>query len=665
METRLSRALAIGALVWGLYSALSIAVNGVVVDETVYPAQIIANAVQYPAGHPHDVFYRSAFSLPNYFSAGMWVALSDTLVISAFRNWLFLFLSVYSVFVVAAVLTGRSLWGYVAGTVLVLETLLRFRGLYPMWVFPSFYSNGHVGLHVSVLSVGLLIGGCVRSGGFLVGLLPSIHATMALMIWPWAGLYMLLGVSTWKIRRRLLSGALPGIVIGLLLAGLIVLLKPTAPAAPPYDVTIGGAALLEHYTATSHRAPIQLLSFAYLVNPVAFFVLVGLLWRRGRPTTDAARTDGSDHGSETVRASGTVWGSLLLLGLVIWTYIFGTELYRELGGTLPAVVRTSMPGRFSNITAVLLVPIAVSACALALARLRSWEQTAGLVLVAILMAAAAMLALGVLPGSGRPLVSRNLLFILWGVALGLMIAASANRSERIQSLVGVSLIAGSLALLWSSTRVAAYFVLASGGSWFVVACVPAILARLDREPARLSRALRGALMGAVAVACLAALPGRAADRLAPERLRWDAISEDDREMRRWLSANTESDELILTAYYWWRAEAQAKMGRPVLMEMETLFLVTYMAGLAPVLDMMTRDLYGVQFGQTADFEGPCVVSVSEWCAVWLDRWRDRSREEWRSLGRKYDFRLVMSPSEIDLDLDLKVAGPVWNLYSID
>jgi hypothetical protein len=666
MEDRLPRVLALGALVWGLFSGLSILLNGIVVDETVYPAQIIANAVQYPAGHPHDIFYRTAFSLPNYFSAGMWAALPDTLAISAFRNWLFLFLSVYSVFVVAVVLSGRSLWGYVAAAILVLETHLRFRGVYPMWVFPNFYSNGHVGLHASVLTAGLLIGRFWRSAGLLVGLLPAIHATMALMIWPWAGLYMLFGVSSWKSRRRFLSGAIPGIAVGLLLAGLILLLKSTDTPGSPYDVATGGAALLEHYTATAHRAPIQLRSFGYGVNPLAFLALVVLFWWRSRSAGATSGTDGSVNSSEVA------WRWVLFLGLVVWSYIFGTELFRGLGGALPGVIRTSMPGRFSNITAVLLVPVTVSGCALALSSLNSWRRTAGLAVIAILMSVAALLAVGVIPGGGRLLVSRNLLFVLWGVALGLLIAAASCRSERVGAAVAALLVAAALASFWSSTRVAAYLVAAAAISWIATVWGQWLGVRLSAEQKRLVqgrvgllRTLKGILLVAASIAALAALPGRASDRLAPDRLRWDAISEDDREMKRWLQANTDTDELILTAYYWWRAEAQAKMDRPVLMEMETLFLVTYMAGLAPVLDVMTRDLYGVDFELISDLEGECAVSVSEWCSVWLDRWRDRSREEWRELSRKYNFTLVMSPSEIEVDLDLKVAGSVWSIYSID
>ena len=127
-----------GALVWGAYSALQIVFNGVVLDESVLPGQIIANAVSYPAGHPHDVFYRQAYSLSHFAAAGMWALGFDEIGISALRNWMFLFTSVMAVFSVALVLTRRPYWAHSAVAVALLGAYLRYQGTYPLWVFPSY-----------------------------------------------------------------------------------------------------------------------------------------------------------------------------------------------------------------------------------------------------------------------------------------------------------------------------------------------------------------------------------------------------------------------------------------------------------------------------------------------------------------------------------------------
>jgi hypothetical protein len=114
------------------------------------------------------------------------------------------------------------------------------------------------------------------------------------------------------------------------------------------------------------------------------------------------------------------------------------------------------------------------------------------------------------------------------------------------------------------------------------------------------------------------------------------------------------------------SELQAKTAHPVLMEIETLYLMTYMPSLAPVLGSMSRDLYGIDYtspallGQAAP-DGRLQVDSPAWLAAW----RVRSREDWRSLGRKYSFRLVLSPTKTPLALTAVLPGPLWTLYRIE
>jgi hypothetical protein len=50
--------------------------------------------------------------------------------------------------------------------------------------------------------------------------------------------------------------------------------------------------------------------------------------------------------------------------------------------------------------------------------------------------------------------------------------------------------------------------------------------------------------------------------------------------------------------------------------------------------------------------------------VWREIWKERKREEWQALGRKYDFRLVLAPIDSSLDLPIALPGRYWNLYEI-
>src|SRR5262249_3264261 len=195
-----------GALVWGVYSVIQILINGIVLDESLAPAQIIAGAVQYPAGHPHQIYYWKAYNLFHYLAAGVWAVEPAPLTISAARNFLFLFSSAFAPFAITVLLTRRPLWGHIAATLTVAEAPLRFEGVYPMWVFPSGNSNGHIGLYAAMIIVVLLLARLWRTGGLLLGMLPAIHPAMPLVIWPWSGAYLLFSreLNSRKERVRLL-----------------------------------------------------------------------------------------------------------------------------------------------------------------------------------------------------------------------------------------------------------------------------------------------------------------------------------------------------------------------------------------------------------------------------------------------------------------------------
>jgi hypothetical protein len=68
------------------YSLVQLGVNGVILDETVIPAQVIAGTVQYPPGHPHRVYHPAMFSLSNYLGAAQIKLFPDPLALSAVRN---------------------------------------------------------------------------------------------------------------------------------------------------------------------------------------------------------------------------------------------------------------------------------------------------------------------------------------------------------------------------------------------------------------------------------------------------------------------------------------------------------------------------------------------------------------------------------------------------
>src|SRR5262249_13099042 len=132
-EAPIGRLLAFGAIVWGAYSVVQILINGVVLDEVIEPAQIITGAVSYPAGHPHQIYFLKTYNLFHDLAAGLMALKFDAILISALRNWLYLFMSAFTPFALTVSLTKRPAWGHLASVLALTETMVRFGGAYPIF----------------------------------------------------------------------------------------------------------------------------------------------------------------------------------------------------------------------------------------------------------------------------------------------------------------------------------------------------------------------------------------------------------------------------------------------------------------------------------------------------------------------------------------------------
>jgi hypothetical protein len=253
--------------------------------------------------------------------------------------------------------------------------------------------------------------------------------------------------------------------------------------------------------------------------------------------------------------------------------------------------------------------------------------------------------------------------LIWGTTLG---AVAANNPGRARGLaVGAALaLAAAFAAFWSSTGVLLYF----AGAWFVglLWCwfgqrpwgrlEPTWEAAYSRVPL--------ALAIVVAVAATNTAAGRTADRFHSGFVRWDMMSEDDWAIDRWLEQHAARDELVLVTLLP-RPELQGKTGQPVLFEAETLWLMTYMPRLAPLIGTMARDLYGIDYANPAELEMMCGGgAVSIGCSAWTNAWTRRSPHDWKALSSKYWFRLVLAPSGVRLDLEAVFKGDRWTLYQV-
>ena len=305
----------------------------------------------------------------------------------------------------------------------------------------------------------------------------------------------------------------------------------------------------------------------------------------------------------------------------------------------------------------------ISATAAIVSRMDEQDASFARTAVALVLAAFGLAMVGLFGSAGRIAIDRQMLVLLWGLplGLGLWLIRSAPKQlwHPLLPLIGMVLAA---ATLWSDSKAALYLAAATA------ACVTsAWLARqlATRIHFQVPRQILSPVIGAAVIVCaLGALTARVVDAARSDQVDWDQISEDDLTIRRWLTQNAAPDEPVLAAIYP-RVELQAKTRQPVLLELETLFLMTYIPTLAPRIGTMVRDLYGVDYEHADAVASQCPGGlVRPWCHVWVDAWKSRTRERWVELAGKYHFRLVVAPAEYDVDLPMVLQTTRGNLYEI-
>ena len=635
--------------VWLAAAVLQVVLHGISLDETATAAPIIAGAIQYPAGHPHEDFYRTTYSLLQYIAGGLWLLWPDAFGISAIYNVAFLFVSGFAPFMLTLVLTERPHWAWVAGALALSEAAVPFDGLYPLYVYPFPYSNGHIGMHLIVLVAAMLLSGRWRAAGFLLGIFPAVHGTLAAVAWVWAALWLVTAAErpTGPDRRRLLLSGIIGLAICAALAA-VILSREVAPPAAPYLSSDDALAVYRQFTLKSdlHRQTPRLASFGYLVNPLAFFLL-------GAVTIAVRRSlSGADAAVRRLRA-------ILDLGAIGWAVILAAYLYRQLIGTLPLPLEIAMPFRLANLTAMLLIPLTVATLAIVASALHESRRWVVPVVVAGAMIIGALYSV-----RNPPLVSSFLLMALWGVVVAAVLATPIGRARSI---------AVALLLL----LLAAFYLSRGGERPFIALLLPlfgtAALFALSSRSRQLrswsgvlgANRLRVALLGASVVAVLAGIAIRGADDpYGPMDQTWRRMKPEDRALRAWVAAHTAPDESILTPM-WPYAKAQAKLERPQLIEWETMYAMTYAPRRAAILNELSRDVFGVDYADARALSALCGGGfIDIWCQEWADSWKTRTRAGWQALGRKYAVRLVMAPREWRIDLPSDTTVGRWTMYRI-
>jgi hypothetical protein len=588
-------------LFWLVFALVAVAIRGIAWDEAYERAQVLTGDVVYPAWHPLVQYAHRAFGLHYVSAAALLNLTGSAFVVCGLRNVLAVWMTTLPAFLIGASLARRALWGYVAAALLFLGAHLEFASYYPLFVWPDMFTSGHIGMGYALCTLWAWMTAHHRLGALLLCAMPLVH--LGQMPPVLCAVMLALGWSVMRGHpvpwRRMLPWSAVGMGLVVCYAALHTCMLPAMPADSPLTTAGDYAGAWARYTAHNdvHRAYPR---YGQVGNSI--IALVGLLVLTGPGRVREARRGRNAPHREEVWTF--LYGSLCLAG-----FAMGVGAIRLLGESVPFLLVSWMPQRLSNHAAVLLAAVACGV-------IGRYRKAAGVVVLALLLQAVKPLLALLLPeGFFTAYVAppEMLLFFLMGAAVVLALL------ENLRPLVAVALTIAMVVTLGLYHQTgAAYGLLGTGLAYVMLTRGPNIA-----RPGLLDTVLGGLTGVCVAIALWCAWQQRAS---LP-------ASDWDRTVR---EALAEEPNAMLAAPHW-EINVQERTGHPVLVTYETHQFIPYVPALAPGIEQMYHDVYGLRFGEPWRYD--------------LTAWESRSAAEWRALATRYGFEYVMSPQEVPLPLE--------------
>lgn len=242
-------------------------------------AQVVARLVQYPPDNPFYIYHTKLWNLVIQLCAVLLRAGVSEITLSKALSGLVGMVSFQALSLIVYAI-GRDAILSIGAAVIVFVSRIADHGvIYPVMLLGTTHTYGALGLSFIVLAIALIGAGCYRTGAFLLGLAPAIHASIAV----WLGLAVALAL-VWDFRRlrEELRPALPYFVAGgaVTLASLLVQLIfiYDVPRTDPADVSRTYATFVRLWDY-HRRYPADLGSTGVSFNRVG--LALGLIWLIG------------------------------------------------------------------------------------------------------------------------------------------------------------------------------------------------------------------------------------------------------------------------------------------------------------------------------------------------------------------------------------------------
>lgn len=624
---------------WCALSVVFVALRGVQWDEQLEMAQIIVGKVVYPDGHPLTICAKNALNLQIYATSGvLW--LSDSIWLTcAFRNLLFMMMTVLPIYYMAAKLSGRSSVGHLAVLVLLIGMHEPFFGNYRLWTWPGFHSTGQVGRGYALLLLTFLCTKQWRTGAFFLGLMPCFH--IGQMPPCLALAFIICLVACVQKEHRAVLSSLPCLGGGLGVCVLIWmsrgLFSTEFPTEGAYFSTEDSMSVWTSYISIDALRALPGSSVRYtnsfLVMGMSLLLVAGV-----------ARLEFKQR----ERFGPWCWVAVYvgLCGLIVWGCM---GIHALTGSQVPYLVISWMPYRFTNHADMLIVVLLT--CVLCSTIVRDRDEPKQKVLGYIFLAAALFY------GASRPLLplfipetiyerylatGEGLMFFLCAVCAYLLFVQLKGDS-RFRGVWAGAGILFCLVALWAHQFGAFCLLVGFISAWLG----DTLLRRMDEASLREKKPflLRG--LGIVTVLFLlsVSISGWQGRSSIP-------VTSFDTALVSYLDSVGDSDAMLVARPDQYML--QSRVSNPVIMDCILPPWIPYMPSVGPSIQKIHKDIFGARFDQ---IEGDATTS---WGVVW------ESRDElaWRSLADAYQFKYIVSPNTIPLQLPVALAGEEQTLYRV-
>ena len=301
-------------------------------------AQVVAGIVQYPADNPYYIYQLKLWTVLHQICALLLQAGISEITLSRLVSGLLGMVSFQALSVLVWAFSRDGLLAIGVPALILYSRAAEHGAVYPISLMGTDHTYGVLGLSTVVLVVALLGAGCVRTGGFLLGMAPAVHASLG----AWLGVIVAVCVA-WDFKRLRTEWrpALPYFVAGGAVTALSLLIHLAATSdLPRVDPSVSSRYLAAFVDAwDGHRRPAAIVSVGTILNVEA--LLVALIW------LNAFAVDLPRPALFVLRA--VIASAVLSLSVMFLSWLPASAL--------PPTLLTLMPSRFLNFNVLAFVPL--------------------------------------------------------------------------------------------------------------------------------------------------------------------------------------------------------------------------------------------------------------------------------------------------------------------